>query len=282
VEMRRLSDAEAFLEPFDEEIEAGMRTAAFARAARGRLRTAQRRLEPAIADFLAAGDVLTRCAVTCPGFVPWRSQAAIALGLAGEQDRARELAEAEVGYAREFAAPRALGVALHAAGVVAAGEGEDPRAGAPKAGASAEVLLRDAVAAVADAGAPVVLARAQADLGALLRRDNRRAEARDLLREALDVAHHAGAREIAERAEAELRATGARPRRTMLTGLEALTASERRVAELAVEGLTNPQIAQALFITRRTVEGHLTQVFSKLGVDSRQALPDALAQPVSG
>ncbi len=291
VEQRRFSDAEAVLEPFNEEIEAGMRTAAFARTARGRLRTAQRRLEPAIADFLAAGDVLTRCAVTCPGFVPWRSQAAIALGLAGEHDHARELAEQEVGYAREFAAPRALGVALHAAGVVAAGEGEDPRAGETAAsgrrGAGArsgvapgEVLLRDAVAVLVDAGAPVVLARAQADLGALLRRDNRRAEARDLLREALDVAHHAGAREISEKAEAELRATGARPRRTMLTGLEALTASERRVAELAVEGLTNPQIAQSLFITRRTVEGHLTQVFSKLGVDSRQALPDALAQPI--
>jgi DNA-binding CsgD family transcriptional regulator len=291
VEQRRFADAEAVLEPFDEEIEAGMRTAAFARTARGRLRTAQRRLEPAIADFLAAGDVLTRCAVTCPGFVPWRSQAAIAMGLAGEHDRARELAEEEVGYARQFAAPRALGVALHAAGVVAAGEGEDPRAAAPRHGdavarsagtAPGEVLLRDAVAVLADAGAPVALARAQADLGALLRRDNRRAEARDLLREALDTAHHAGAREIAERAEAELRATGARPRRTMLTGLEALTASERRVAELAVEGLTNPQIAQSLFITRRTVEGHLTQVFAKLGVDSRQALPDALAQPVSG
>ncbi len=266
VEQRRLSDAEAVLEPFGDEIEAGMRTAAFARTARGRLRVAQRRLEPAIADFLAAGDVLTRCAVTCPGFVPWRSQAAIAFGLAGEDEHARALAEQEVGYARRFAAPRALGVALHAAGVVD----------------GTETLLRDAATILADAGAPVALARAQADLGALVRRENRRAEARELLREALDSAHHAGAREIAERAEAELRATGARPRRTMLTGLEALTASERRVAELAVEGLTNPQIAQSLFITRRTVEGHLTQVFSKLGVESRQALPDALAQPVGG
>jgi DNA-binding CsgD family transcriptional regulator len=65
----------------------------------------------------------------------------------------------------------------------------------------------------------------------------------------------------------------------VLTGLEALTASERRVAELAGEGLSNPQIAQALFITRRTVEGHLTQVFAKLGVDSRTALAAALGEP---
>jgi DNA-binding CsgD family transcriptional regulator len=266
VEQARIEEAAAALAPFEDELEARMRTAAFARTARGRLRVAQRRLDEAIADFLAAGDVLTRCAVTSPGFVPWRSQGAIALALAGEGERARRLAGEEVGYAREFAAPRALGVALHAAGVVAAGD-------------RAEDLLRDALATLAGAGAPVALARAQADLGALLRRDNRRAEARDLLREALDTAHHAGAREIASRAEAELRATGARPRRTMLTGLEALTASERRVAELAGEGLTNPQIAQSLFITRRTVEGHLTQVFSKLGVESRAGLPAALAEP---
>jgi DNA-binding CsgD family transcriptional regulator len=265
VEQSRLDDAEAVLEPLGEEIEAGMRTAALARTSRGRLRVAQRRPEEAIADFLAAGDVLTRCAVTSPGFVPWRSQAAVALAPAADGERARRLAEEELGYARAIGAPRALGVAQRAAGVVA-GAGGEPR-------------LREAVATLARAGAPVEHARAQAELGALLRRGKRRAEARDLLREALDTAHHAGARAIAERAEAELRATGARPRRTMLTGLEALTASERRVAELAGEGLTNPQIAQSLFITRRTVEGHLTQVFAKLGVESRTALPTALAEP---
>ncbi|HVG74491.1 MAG TPA: helix-turn-helix transcriptional regulator, partial [Thermoleophilaceae bacterium] len=70
---------------------------------------------------------------------------------------------------------------------------------------------------------------------------------------------------------------GARPRRVVLTGLDSLTASERRIAELAGQGLTNREIAQTLFITARTVEGHLTSVFRKLSVDSRDALPAALA-----
>jgi DNA-binding CsgD family transcriptional regulator len=93
------------------------------------------------------------------------------------------------------------------------------------------------------------------------------------------VAQHAGARPLADRADTELRATGARPRRVLLTGLEALTASERRIAELAAAGLTNRQIAQNLFVTARTVEGHLTSVFTKLDVTSRSALPAALSAP---
>ena len=119
--------------------------------------------------------------------------------------------------------------------------------------------------------------RAVTDLGALLRRRNRRREARDLLREALDVAHRCGARPLAARAETELRATGARPRRLVLAGVEALTASERRVAELAAQGLTNLEIAQSLFITARTVEGHLTNVFRKLDLESREGLAEAIA-----
>ena len=98
----------------------------------------------------------------------------------------------------------------------------------------------------------------------------------EVLRRAVDAAHHAGARPLAERAETELRATGARPRRVLLTGLEALTASERRIAELAAQGLTNRQIAQNLFITARTVEGHLTHVFAKLDVRTRIELSRAL------
>ena len=101
-----------------------------------------------------------------------------------------------------------------------------------------------------------------------------------MLRQAVDVAHRAHARPLATLAETELRATGARPRRVLLTGLEALTASERRIAELAAEGLTNRQIAQNLLITARTVEGHLTNVFTKLDVRTRAELPEALQTTV--
>jgi DNA-binding CsgD family transcriptional regulator len=70
------------------------------------------------------------------------------------------------------------------------------------------------------------------------------------------------------------------PRRVVLTGLEALTASERRIAELAAEGLSNLEIAQTLYVTARTLEGHLTQVFRKLQLGSRDGLPAALAGPL--
>jgi DNA-binding CsgD family transcriptional regulator len=138
-------------------------------------------------------------------------------------------------------------------------------------------LLRDALTTLAATDARLDQARALTELGALLRRRNRRREARDLLREALDLAHRCGARPLAARAETELRATGARPRRVVLAGVDALTASERRVAELAAQGLTNREIAQSLFITARTVEGHLTNVFRKLDLESREGLAEAMA-----
>jgi DNA-binding NarL/FixJ family response regulator len=153
---------------------------------------------------------------------------------------------------------------MRAAGVVAGGD-------------RGELLLREAIASFERGDARLERARAQADLGAMLRRRNRRTEARELLAEAVDVAHRSGAAPLAERAETELRATGARPRRVVLRGLDSLTASERRIAELASQGLTNREIAQTLFVTARTVEGHLTSVFRKLQLDSRTELPAALA-----
>jgi DNA-binding CsgD family transcriptional regulator len=86
-----------------------------------------------------------------------------------------------------------------------------------------------------------------------------------------------GARRIADRARADLVAVGAKPRRDAITGRDALTASELRVARLAAEGMTNPQIAQALFITTKTAAVHLTHVYRKLGVSRRAQLPGALA-----
>jgi DNA-binding CsgD family transcriptional regulator len=258
-----LEGAEAALQRFAARHPARAHSGAMLLLARGRLRAAQRSLAAALADMRAAGDIAMRIGATSPSSLAWRSEAALVHVARGERDAALRLAREEVELARAFGAPRALGAALRAAGVAIGGpEGEE--------------LLREAVATLDGAGAALESARATVDLGALLRRANRRADARDLLREGLDIAHHAGAALVADQAETELRATGAKPRRARLTGVEALTASERRVAELAAQGLTNREIAQALFVTARTVEGHLTRTFQKLDLRSRDDLPPAL------
>jgi DNA-binding CsgD family transcriptional regulator/tetratricopeptide (TPR) repeat protein len=264
VDQGKLDDAEQALAPLNPEAGSGFATAWGLRFARGRLRVAQGRVAEGLEDFLGLGVDLTRAIVICPSYLPWRSEAALAQLTLGDRESAERLAEEELELARAFGAPRALGVALRAVGVVASGD----------RGAS---LLREAIEALERGDARLERARALADLGAMLRRRNRRTEARERLREALDVAHRAGARPIAEYAETELRATGARPRRVVLTGLDSLTASERRIAELAGEGFSNREIAQTLFVTARTVEGHLTSVFRKLRVQSREELPAALA-----
>jgi DNA-binding NarL/FixJ family response regulator len=106
------------------------------------------------------------------------------------------------------------------------------------------------------------------DLGTALRHRGHPIEARSVLAGGLDGASACGALRLAARARAE-RASSARPRREHLSGPEALTSSERRVAELAAQGFTNGQIAQALFVTAKTVELHLGCVFPKLGISRR-------------
>ena len=120
-------------------------------------------------------------------------------------------------------------------------------------------------------------AKALVDLGATLRIANRRRDAREPLSEALEIAHRRGGTALAERAREELLATDARPRRAHQSGSDSLTPSERRVAEMAGEGLSNPEIAQALFVTRKTIEMHLSRVYRKLEVGGRDELGEALA-----
>jgi DNA-binding CsgD family transcriptional regulator len=92
----------------------------------------------------------------------------------------------------------------------------------------------------------------------------------------MEIAHRCGARPLTERARSELVLAGVRPRRAVRTGVDALTAGELRVARLAAEGMTNREIAQALYVTLRTVEVHLTHAYQKLGIASREHLPAAL------
>jgi DNA-binding NarL/FixJ family response regulator len=229
--------------------------------ARARLRAAQGRTAEAIAELLSLGARIEDVLVT-PALVPWRSQAALAL--AGENlDEARRLAREELALARVFGAPRTLGVALRAAALTGR---RNERVGP----------LREAVAVLGDSPAQLEHARALVALGAALRRQGQRVEAQSVLEQGMDRAQACRATALAQRAREELRATGARPRRLALTGVEALTGAERRVADLAAEGLTNRQIAQALVISLATVETHLRHVFRKLEIGSRHELPEHL------
>jgi DNA-binding NarL/FixJ family response regulator len=140
-------------------------------------------------------------------------------------------------------------------------------------------LLREAVEVLAGSEARLEHAHALVDLGAALRRANRRTEARERLREGVERAREVGAFGLAERANEEIAATGARPRRILQTGLDALTASERRVAQLAADGMTNKEIAQTLFVTIKTVEVHLSHAYRKLEISSRTQLDKDLLTP---
>jgi DNA-binding CsgD family transcriptional regulator len=237
--------------------------AAWLLASRGRLRLAELRPAPALDDLLAAGDLFTRLRSPTP-MTPWRSDAALAHLALDERTEARALAAEEVKLSHAHGGPRTLGVSLRAAGLV---EGGTPGI----------ELLRHAATVLESSGARLEHARALADLGAALRRAGHRADSREILRTALDHAHRCGAHALSERARTELITAGGRPRRLVLTGLDSLTASERRVAQMAAAGLSNRDIAQQLFITTRTVEGHLTHVYQKFGITSREQLTNALA-----
>jgi DNA-binding CsgD family transcriptional regulator len=233
---------------------------------RGRLRFHTGAIEQSLGDFLAAGEVSDSIAIHNPAHVHWRSEAALALRQLGRDDEARRLAREELELSRRWGAPRPVGVSLRALALVEGGE-------------AGETLLREAVEVLAASPARLEHARALVDLGALLRRGNSRSEARKLLRQGVELAHRCGATALVTRANEELAATGAHPRTILLSGLDALTASERRVAQMAAEDLSNKEIAQALFVTVKTVEQHLGRVYRKLDISSRRQLSAALAAP---
>jgi DNA-binding CsgD family transcriptional regulator len=241
-----------------------------AQYARGCLHASRGDHEAALADLLALGTDATRWGIVNPAAIPWRSASALAQSALGDRDAARRLAAEEIGLARRWGTPREIGMALRAAGLIEGGdEGID--------------LLSQAVSALRGSSARLELARALGDLGAARRRAGNRGSARDLLRESLDLAHSAGGHAVAARAREELVAAGGRPRREATHGRDALTPSELRVAELAAAGRTNRQIAQALFVTQRTVENHLTSTYVKLVITARSDLAGALAAaPHSG
>jgi DNA-binding CsgD family transcriptional regulator len=122
----------------------------------------------------------------------------------------------------------------------------------------------------------VELARARLLYGEWLRREHRRVDAREQLRAAHEMFTTMGAEGFAERARVELLATGETVRKRTVETRDELTAQEAQIARLARDGRTNPEIGAQLYISPRTVEWHLRNVFTKLGIRSRRELHDAL------
>jgi DNA-binding CsgD family transcriptional regulator len=228
-----------------------------------RLRLVQARFEEAAGTALRLGELLaSRGNAAHPG-IPWRLDAAAALAATGNQPKARELIAAQWPDTRSWNTPRLTGTTLAAEGLVEGGQRGIER-------------LRQAADTLAVTPARLAYAEALLHLGTMLRRHKQRAEAREVLLRALDIADRTGASLIFARAREEIAATGARPRRARLTGVEALTPSELRVARMAAAGMGNREIAQALFVTHRTVESQLGSAYRKLDITSRGKLPDAL------
>ena len=177
----------------------------------------------------------------------------------GDRECALRLAEAELRAARSWGTPRAIGVALRAKGLILGGD-------------EGLAALTEAVEVLRSGTALLETAYAEAGLGIVQRHGNNRRAARETLRRALTLAQRLGAVRLAERVHGELLAAGGLPRRSEHFGAEALTASEHRVALLAAVGRTNRAIARELFVTRRTVETHLTRAYRKLGIQGRSEL----------
>jgi DNA-binding CsgD family transcriptional regulator len=235
------------------------------------LRYASGVLHAALGDHAAAIEELRGCACDDPAFggenpamLPWRSAAALSLAELGRDEEARILAADEVRRAQSFGAPRAIGIALRAQALV--GPREERQSG-----------LEAARDVLASSPARLEHARVLLDLGATLRAAWQRTAAREPLLEGLELAARCGARALERRAKAELAAIGVRPRTSEQTGMDSLTASERRVVDLAAAGGSNREIAQTLFVTEKTVETHLGHAFRKLDISSRRQLPGLLA-----
>jgi DNA-binding CsgD family transcriptional regulator len=231
--------------------------------ARASVLRAEGDIEGALREYEEVGRRTALAHCPSPAACDWRTRAALAHIQLGQRDRALALADEEVTLARQAASPRALAIALRGRALCA----EDP--------VELLALLDEAAAVAAHSGARLEHARIQVDRGAAAHAVARE-DARPLLEEGMDLAHRCGADALVERALEALRATGARPRRPRVSGVAALTPQERRITTLAAAGNSNREIAEALFLTRRTVETHLSNAYRKLGITTREELPRAL------
>ncbi|MFD8498864.1 AAA family ATPase [Amycolatopsis sp. NPDC059657] len=197
-----------------------------------------------------------------PPSIPWRLPAVRASMLLGDEAEALTLAEEQLAIARKWGAATEVGAALRLLAHADASRRLD--------------LLTESVAVLEKSPARLHLARSLVDLGEALRVARRRTDARTPLHRGIDLATECGSDVLRTRGVEALEALGDRPRKLMFAGREALTASERRVADLAALGRANREIAQELFVTPKTVENHLGRIYTKLGINGRRELAKVL------
>lgn len=268
IERDELDAAEAAISIDPERWAGRIDTAMLLPLAAGRLALARGDVPGAIEHLRQAGEGAGAAFMRNSIPTEWRSWYATALFRDGRTEEARAIAREGVEIARAWGAEWPLGTAFRAAGLV-------------EGGGAGIALLREAEELLAPSPARLEHARVLVDLGAALRRNGSLLEAREVLARAADGARTIGARALGARAMTELRAAGSRPRRVALTGVESLTPAELRVAQEALAGRSNREIAQALFVTPKAVEFHLANAYRKLGISSRGELGTALARPSS-
>ncbi len=261
IERGKLELAEQTLQRGEPAPDKGGDGPSFWRQAKIELLMAQGRPEEALALCETYTAMLGHMSNPAPA--PWRSIKAEVLDRLGRTEEGIALAAEEVEDARRWGARQPIGRALRVLGTLERGDGIEH--------------LREAVEVLERSTARLEHAKALLSYGTALRLARRPTEAREPLGRALEIGSACSADVLVERARTELRAAGARPRREALGGVESLTPSERRVAGMAAEELTNREIAQALFVTPKTVEVHLSNAYRKLEIRSRRELAGALS-----
>jgi DNA-binding CsgD family transcriptional regulator len=263
-------------------------------ALRGRAGEAEPLIRACMDDVVARGEgvgvnmALWACAVLCNGLGRYedalraaREATADPLELGPPKWALAELVEAGV----RSGEPAVAEAGLEQLSAMARASGSDWALGVAasrrallREGDSADALHREAIERLGRTLMRVDLARAQLLYGEWLRREGRRVEARGQLRSAHEGLTAMGLGAFADRARHELLATGETVRKRTPETSGQLTAQEAHIARLAAQGLTNPEIATALYVSPRTVEWHLRKTFSKLGVSTRRDLRRSLPE----
>lgn len=231
---------------------------------RARIALGREEYERALAEAYALRDAMAAAGLESP-LVTWRVPAAFALQRLGRDEAAIELANEHLEIARRWGAPTDVGAGLRLVGRIAASDAEER-----------VTILEEAIDVLTLSPNRLELAKAMLHQGEAMRVVRRRSDARERLTRSLELGRACGSTDVVRAAEDGLEALGDRPRRFVPVGADSLTASERRIADLALGGRSNRDIAHELFVSPKTVENHLGRIYTKLGINGRRQLAGVL------